>query len=179
MKVLKILLFTVIALVVVFIAVGASLPDSSHVERSIVIDAPPAQVFELANDFQSFNRWSPWYSIDPNTEYTFSGPEEGKGAKMAWHSNNKEVGSGTQTITQSQPNELIKVELDFGAMGVAAGSYTLKPEGTGTHLIWAFDVEHGGSLLNRYFGLMMDKWVGQDYAKGLANLKRIAEAANE
>ncbi len=98
---------------------------------------------------------------------------------MAWHSDNKEVGNGTQTITQSQPNELIKVELDFGAMGIAAGSYTLKPEGTGTHFIWAFDVEHGGSLLNRYFGLMMDKWVGKDYAKGLANLKRIAEATNE
>ncbi len=179
MKILKTLLVIVVALVVVFFAVGAALPDASHVERSIVIDAPPEQVFELANNIKNFNQWSPWHPIDPNTEYTFSGPEEGQGAKMAWHSDNKDVGSGTQTITQSQPNELIKVELDFGTMGVADSSYKLKPEGEDTQFIWTFDVKHGGSLINRYFGLMMDKWVGTDFEEGLAKLKQVAEAAKQ
>lgn len=177
MKILKTLLFIVIALVVAFFAVGAALPDSTHVERSIVIDAPPEQVFNHANNFRNFNDWSPWHPIDPNTKYTFSGPEQGVGAKMAWHSDNSDVGSGTQTILQSDPNELIKVELDFGAMGIADASYILKPSGKGTHFTWAFDVAHGGSLVNRYFGLMMDKWVGADYEKGLAKLKQVAEAA--
>ncbi len=176
MKILKTLLFIVIALIVVLVAVGAALPDSSHVERSVVIDAPPEQVFKLANNLKNFNEWSPWHPIDPNTKYTFSGPAAGVGAKMAWHSDNKNVGSGTQTILQSEPSELIKVELDFGAMGIADASYILKPSESGTHFTWAFDVKHGGSLINRYFGLMMDKWVGADYEKGLAKLKQVAEA---
>lgn len=175
MKILKISLFVVLVLVAVLIAVGAALPDSSHVERSVVIDVPPEQVFKLANTIKKFNQWSPWYPIDPDTEYTFSGPDEGVGASMAWHSDNKQVGSGRQTITQSQPNELIKVELDFGTMGIADASYQLTAEGAGTHFVWAFDVEHGGSLINRYFGLMMDKWVGADYETGLAKLKQVAE----
>lgn len=178
MKILKILLLIVIALVVVFVAVGATLPGSSHVERSIDIDARPEEVFKLANNFKNFNQWSPWHPIDPNTKYTFSGPQQGVGAKMAWHSDNKQVGSGTQTILQSVPNELIKVELDFGTMGVADASYIIKPSEKGTHFTWAFDVEHGGSLINRYFGLMMDKWVGADYEKGLVKLKQVAEATD-
>ena len=176
MKILKTLLFVVIALVIVLVAVGAVLPATTHVERSIVIDAPPDHVFNFANNIKNFNQWSPWHPIDPDTEYTFSGPDEGVGAKMAWQSDDKNVGSGTQEITQSQANELVQVFLDFGDMGAADAKYILKPEGEGTQFTWDFDTEHGWDLMSRYIGLMMDGWVGTDYEKGLAKLKQVVEA---
>ncbi|MGI9283759.1 MAG: SRPBCC family protein [Pseudomonadales bacterium] len=175
MKILKTLLFVVIALVLVLVAVGAVLPDTTHVERSVVIDAPPDHVFTFANNIKNFNQWSPWHPIDPNTKYSFSGPDQGVGAKMTWQSDHKNVGSGSQEIMQSQANELVKVFLDFGDMGVADAIYALKPEGEGTHFTWAFDTEHGWNLMGRYFGLMMDSWVGTDYEKGLAKLKQVVE----
>ncbi len=176
MKILKILLFAVIALVIVLVIVGALLPAASHVERSIVIDAPPEHVFQHANNFRNFNEWSPWYELDPEAEYTFSGPDQGVGAKMAWQSEHDEVGSGSQEIVQSQANELIKVFLDFGDMGVADASYILKPQREGTDFTWAFETEHGWNLVSRYIGLMMDKWLGPVYEKGLTKLKQVAEA---
>ena len=43
------------------------------------------------------------------------------------------------------------------------------------HLI-ADGIHPAGNLIGRYFGLMMEKWLGPDYEKGLENLKRVAEA---
>jgi len=37
----------------------------------------------------------------------------------------------------------------------------------------------GRSPLNRWFGLFMDKLVGPDFEAGLANLKRLSEAARQ
>jgi Polyketide cyclase / dehydrase and lipid transport len=53
----------------------------------------------------------------------------------------------------------------------------LAPEGTGTRATWSLDTDFSGSLLGRYFGLALDRMVGPDYEKGLAQLKALAESA--
>jgi hypothetical protein len=42
---------------------------------------------------------------------------------------------------------------------------------------WTNEGEMGGNPINRWFGLMMDRMVGPDFEAGLANLKKLAEAA--
>ena len=96
MKVLKTLLMGLILLVVVFVVLALFLPDTAHVERSIFVKAPPEAVFDLVDDFESFNRWSPWAQKDPDTQYSFTGPEQGVGAMMRWHSEDPSVGAGSQ-----------------------------------------------------------------------------------
>jgi uncharacterized protein YndB with AHSA1/START domain len=175
MKILKGLFYIIVTLILLFVVIGFFLPQQQHVEREIVISASPAEIFQKINDPKSFNQWSPWAEIDPNTDYTYVGPESGKGAGMTWSSENPNVGSGSWMITESKLNQTIKVDLDFGSEGKATSFYDLKLEGEGTRITWGFDMDAGMNPMNRWFGLMMDKWIGADYEKGLAKLKTLIE----
>ena len=165
-----------LVLVVVILAIGLLLPSKTHVERSIVINAPPSSVFPFVNDLHKFNLWSPWAKLDPNTQYTFSGPASGVGATMAWRSDNRDVGNGQHKIMVSTPDQHVQTALDFGDMGTALATFDLVATGTDTRLTWGFDQDVGYNMMGRYFGLMMDKMIGPDFEQGLANLKTVAES---
>ena len=165
-----------IAVVVIVLVIGLLLPSKIQAERSIVIHAAPNAVFGFVNDFHKFNLWSPWAKLDPNTQYTFSGPASGLGAKMEWHSEHRNVGSGQQQIIVSKPDQQVQTALNFGDMGTALATFDLGAAGTDTRVTWGFDQDTGYNLLGRYFGLMMDKFIGADYEQGLANLKTLAES---
>lgn len=165
----------VLVLVAVVFVVGNLLPDRVHVERKIIITAPPERVFSLVNNLKEFNRWSPWAAKDPNTQYRFEGPESGVGAKVYWSSENKQVGSGSQEIIESRPNEFVRTALDFGAQGKASASFIVDSISEGSRVTWGLDVDAEGSVIGRYFGILIDRMVGPDYETGLDNLRKIAE----
>ena len=161
---------------VVLLAAGAFLlPREVAVERSIAIDAPPDAVFPHLNSTQAMGEWSPWLGRDPNIQLAFSGPETGAGNKLDWTSEVPEVGNGSQEITAVVENERVETALDFGEMGTAEAWLTLAPSGDSTEVVWGFVTDTGMNPMARYFGLMMDKWVGGDYETGLANLKALVE----
>lgn len=176
MKVVKILLGVLATLAVLFAIGGMLLPSEQHVERSIVVNADPAEVFSLVNDYREFNKWSPWATLDPEgTRYEFSGPAAGVGAKMSWSSEHPNVGSGRQEIVASQPHTVVKSRLEFEGFDTPSyATFTLEAIDGGTRLTWSFDANFD-NILGRYMGLMMDKWVGSDYERGLARLKALAE----
>ena len=175
MNVIKKLLLAMAVFAVALYAVGLALPQTAHVERSIVVNAPPVTVFTVLNGFRQFPRWSPWADLDPNAVTTVEGPETGVGAKMSW-SGNAEVGTGSQEILESTPPASIKLRLTFGDFpGAFLASYTLAPEGEGTRVTWGFDADYGASVLGRYFGLLSDSMLGPDYEKGLGRLKTFVE----
>ena len=176
MAILKKLILVVALLLVLLAAIGMLLPRWVHVERSIVIDAPRATVFAFVDRFKQFNKWSPWADVDPDAKYTWEGPDYGVGAKQSWVGNPKTIGSGSEEIVEVKPPELVKVRLDFGAQGVSASQFLLAVEGAGTNVTWSFDSDMGAGPIGRYFGLLIDHWVGPDYEKGLANLKKLAES---
>src|SRR5262245_21452972 len=151
------------------------LPRHSHVERSIVIDAPRATVFALVDGFKQFNKWSPWAALDPNARYTIEGPEFGVGAKQSWNGDPKTVGAGSQEIVDVKPMESVTSRLDFGQQGTATATMLLTPQAAGTRVIWSLETDNGAGPVGRWFGLMMDRWVGPDYERGLVNLKKLAE----
>ena len=93
---------------------------------------------------------------------------------MSWASNDPNVGAGSQTITEHVPNSRVAVDLDFGAMGKSQAYWDLKPEGTGTSATWGFKMKLDG-MMDRWFGLLMDRFIGPDYEKGLAKVKALAE----
>lgn len=176
MGILKKILLGIVVLVALLVVVGLFLPSSAHVERSAVIAAPICTVHALANGYARFNEWSPWAKRDPNTKYTYEGPDSGVGAKMSWASDDRNVGAGSQEIVESKPFELVRTKLDLGDQGTADAFFRLSKEGEGTKVVWGFDTDFGWSLIGRYFGLAMDSLVGDDYEKGLANLKTFAES---
>jgi effector-binding domain-containing protein/uncharacterized protein YndB with AHSA1/START domain len=173
---LKRLIVVVVTLVALLAAAGMLLPRHSHVERKVVIDAKPSTVFALVDGFKQFNKWSPWAALDPNAKYAREGPEFGVGAKQSWSGDPKTVGSGSQEIIEVDPPKRVKSRLDFGDRGIAVAELSLAPEGNGTQVTWSLETDNGAGPVGRYFGLMMDRWVGPAYERGLANLKSLAES---
>jgi hypothetical protein len=101
---------------------------------------------------------------------------------LSWSGEPHLVGSGWQEIVGSIPNEQIDIQLDFDSQGIANSRFTFEPAGNVTLVTWSFDSELTEGLnfidgfLARYFGLLFDRWIGNDYEKGLANLKQFAES---
>ena len=173
---LKKLLGALLIVVIVLVGVAYMLPREAHVERSIVIDRPAAAVFPLLNSLKRFNEWSPWAQYDPNLRLSFTGPETGPGAAMHWVGNSK-VGTGDQIITESIPDKRVSTDLTFGDMATSKASWLLTSEGSSTTVVWTLDSNLGNNPAFRYMGLFMDKMVGPDYERGLAQLKTLAEKA--
>src|SRR5690242_13708909 len=82
-------------------------PDEFRISRSAIIPASAEQIFPHVNELHKWDAWSPWAKLDPNAKNSFKGPAAGVGAIMRWQGNNK-VGSGSMTVTDSKPNELVR-----------------------------------------------------------------------
>ncbi|MCG3167539.1 MAG: hypothetical protein POELPBGB_03331 [Bacteroidia bacterium] len=177
---LKKVLLGIGGLLVLLLVVAYLLPSKVHVERSIVINAPASKIFAEVNSLQKWTAWDPWSKKDPNIQDIYTGPESGVGNTNTWKSDHKDVGSGSQTITESVPNETIKSKMLFGdageEYGEAAGFFNFTAEGENTKVVWGMDMDLGMNPMARYFGLMMDGSVGKDFEQGLTNLKAHVES---
>jgi uncharacterized protein YndB with AHSA1/START domain len=149
--------------------------DTFRLERSIIVDAPPAAIFRHIEDFRAWADWSPYEKMDPNLAKTYSGPARGVGAAYAWVG--KKAGSGRMEIVQSSPPWKVVIKLDFSRPMTAhnTAEFTFEPQGAGTKVTWAMSGPN--TLMSKVMGLFftMDKLVGPQFEEGLANLKRLAE----
>ena len=165
------------AVIVIFLGVVARQPADFRIERSIAIAAPPADVFAQVNDFHNWAAWSPWEKLDPAMKKTFSGTPTGVGSVYEW-TGNDQVGTGRMTLTDSQPNDLIRIKLEFIKPFEATNTteFNLKPDGGETKVIWS--MAGNNNFMAKAAGLFMnmEKMVGGDFEKGLAQLKSTVEA---
>lgn len=147
------------------------------VERSATIAAAPAVVYGLLVDFHRWPEWSPWEEIDPNMTRTYSGPESGLGATYAWQGNRK-AGEGRMEIIEADEPNGLTIKLDFLKPFKAQNTtrFALAATGDGTEVTWT--MVGAKTLMTKVMGLVksMDKMIGPDFEKGLAKLKRAAEA---
>lgn len=166
-----------VAVVVLFVIVVLTRPGEFRYERSAVINATPDAVFPLVNDFHNWKGWSPWDKLDPSQKTTFEGPAQGVGAIYGW-SGNDDVGEGKMTITDAKTNESVKIKLEFIRPFAAVNDteFTFKTDGVGTKVSWAMSGKN--NFMSKAFGLFvdMDKMIGSDFDKGLAQMKQLGEA---
>jgi len=158
------------ALAVILLGVAFALPGQVTIARSVVINAPESIVFPYLNDLHRFGDWSPWGARDPELAATFSGPDQGKGAKVEWTSSKPSVGAGSMQITESNPNQHIDLAVNFNGLD-GTSYYEVVPSGSGSKITWGFGYESGTSPLKRWKGLLLDRYVGAEYRDALAKLK--------
>jgi Polyketide cyclase / dehydrase and lipid transport len=158
------------ALAVILAAVALALPGQVTVARSVVINAPEAAIFPYLNDLHRFGDWSPWAARDPQLTVAYSGPEQGKGAKVEWTSNKPSVGLGSMEIIESNPNRHIDLTVSLNGLD-GTSYYEVVPSGSGSKVTWGFSYESGTSPLKRWKGLMLDRYIGAEYRDALAKLK--------
>ena len=167
----------IVVAVLIVCAVIAMQPSEFKITRTATVNAPPDAVFAQVNDFHKWDAWSPWAKIDPNMKTTYSGPDSGQGASYSWVGNDQ-VGEGKMTINQSHPPQHIMIDLEF-IKPFAQRSVTefmFKPNGDKTDVTWSMSGQNG--FLGKAFGLFMnmDKMVGADFEKGLAQLDKASQS---
>jgi len=176
-------MFKYIAIALVVIVAGiltaaATRPDNFRVERGVRVSAPAEKIFHYVNDFHQWGVWSPWEKLDPAMKRSFAGPQSGNGAVYEWQGNGK-VGQGRmEIIDATEPGHVI-IQLDFlkPIEGHNRATFNFQPVGNDTEVVWSMD---GPSpYLSKVMGLFfnMDKLIGDDFEKGLANLKAASEAS--
>jgi uncharacterized protein YndB with AHSA1/START domain len=147
------------------------------VERSTTIDAPPDRVFEQLVSFHNWVNWSPWEGLDPDLQRTYSGPGSGVGSVYVW-SGNRKAGQGRMEITQASAPAKVMIELFFEKPFKARNNSTFNvlPAGSGCRVTWTMTGRK--TLMTKVMGVFtsMDKLVGPDFERGLAQLKSTAEA---
>jgi polyketide cyclase/dehydrase/lipid transport protein len=151
--------------------------SSFEVTRATTIQADPARVHGLVNDFREWTAWSPWEDLDPELERTYSDPSSGVGAHYAWKGNRK-AGEGSMEITGSGADR-VEIELAFlkPMRNTQLVEFVMTPVGAGTDVTWRMSGQHEGVLMNLFSKVVsMDKLIGKDFEKGLARLKAVAEA---
>jgi uncharacterized protein YndB with AHSA1/START domain len=173
---LKIILIALAVIVIVFVVIVALQTSEFHVARSTTISAPPAAVFVQVNDFHKWEAWNPWGKIDPAMKQTYEGAPAGTGAIYTWAGNN-EVGEGRMAIIESRPSELIRVKLEFFKPFAATNTaeFTFKPEANQTVVTWSMFGEKNFMAKAIHLFMNMDKMIGGQFEKGLAEMKSVVE----
>jgi len=163
---LKKILGILLLLIIVALVAALFLPKDIHVERTATIDAPPAAVFNQVNQLKNWEKWSPWFKMDPDMVVSYNGNSAGKGASYSWEG--PETGTGTLTITDSKPFNSISTALDFGDQGTGYGSWSFVDKGNQTEVTWGMDTNIPWPF--NLMGLRMDASLGPQFEEGLANL---------
>ncbi len=175
-KIILIAAIVIIVPIAAILAYASTQPDEFRVQRSASIKAPPQKIFPYLNDFRRSVEWSPYEKMDPDMKRVYSGAPIGKGAIYEWDGD-KNIGAGRLEIIDAAPPSKLTYTLDFSRPFEAHNivDFTLDEKGGATEVTWAM---HGPMpLISKVMCLFfnMDKMVGGDFEKGLANLKTLAE----
>jgi len=164
------------AVVLIFLIIVALQSPDFRVSRSATMSAPAPAVFAHVNDLHRWEAWNPWGKIDPAMKQTYEGAPAGVGQIYSWVGNSQ-VGEGRMTITESRPSDLVCIKLEFFKPFKAtnAAELTFKPEGNQTAVTWSMSGTKNFMHKAVHLFMNMDKMVGGQFEKGLADLKAIVE----
>ena len=169
-------LIALAVIVIVFVVVVAMRPSEYRVARTITISAPAPVVFAQVSDFHKWNAWNPWAKMDPAMKQTYEGAPAGTGAVYTW-TGNRQVGEGRMTLTESRPPDLIRINLEFlkPFAATSTAEFTFRPEGQRTAVTWSMvgNLNFVAKVIHLFVG--MDRMIGANFEKGLADMKSVAE----
>jgi uncharacterized protein YndB with AHSA1/START domain len=174
-KIVMALFAVVVIAILAVLGIASMKPDTMRIERKGTTAAAPATVYAILNDFHRFHEWSPWQKLDPDMKVDIQG---GPGIGSVYHwSGNAEAGEGRMTITDTQPDSHVGMDLEFIKPFESKNTceFTLAPSGSGTEVTWVMNSKNNMMSKVMCVFMDMDKMVGKDFTEGLSNLARVAE----
>jgi hypothetical protein len=177
MKFLKRLLLFILFLVAAALITALFVSKDLNVEKEIVINKSKSQVFDYIKYLKNQNSYSVWAKMDPNMKASFAGTDATVGFVSAWEGN-KDVEKGSQTITAIVEGEKLETDLKFiEPWESTAKAYmnTTAVNDSATKVVWGFKSKMTYPMNIMKLFMNMEKMLGDDYEKGLANLKTVLE----
>jgi hypothetical protein len=175
MKALKIILFGIVGLIVLYLILSLIGPKDYKVERSKVVNASPDIVWAEVVNYPQWASWSPFQEMEPTARNIFEGENGTVGSSMAW--DGEKLGKGKMTISALDPNKKMDYELAFlEPMSMSSKGYFSFEglENKQTKVTW---VDEGNiPFLQRGMTLFMsmDKFMGPAFERGLFKLDSIS-----
>lgn len=178
MKLGRLLLFFLLAVIITTAALSFMLPTSQKIERSIVINAPAAIIYNQLIKLENFNKFSVWSQQDSTAVYTLSGTDGTVGANSSWKGSPEISGEGKIEITALEPNRKVIHKLQFSQPKKANAESVFSLNETNkatTTVTWTFNMAtpRPWNIFNLLFSL--DKEKGKDFEDGLKAMKTMIE----
>ena len=103
-----------------------------QINRTIIIRAQPARVFEVLADYGTWTTWSPWLIADPDAKVVVSKNPASVGSTYHW--TGTVTGEGELVHKQLIPGQLVDDDLTFlkPFKSLAKTSFQLRPANGGT-----------------------------------------------
>ncbi|MBD1398494.1 SRPBCC family protein [Pontibacter sp. JH31] len=174
MKILKKILLTVVALVVLALVVALFVNKEYAVEREITINRPKAEVYDYLKFLKNQDEFSVWATKDPNMKKDFRGTDGTVGFVSSWDSESDDVGAGEQEIKGMTEGERIDYELRFFRPFEATDNAYLVTEAVSenqTKVKWGFDGKMDYPMNLMLLFMDMEEMLGNDLQAGLDQLK--------
>ncbi|MDX2008563.1 MAG: SRPBCC family protein, partial [Myxococcaceae bacterium] len=175
MLLLKLVVAALSAFVVFAVVFSALLPSTYRFEKSVRIARPVEDVEPLVTDVTRYRTWSAWGEKEPGATYVNepSGDSRHLGAKVSWKG--QQIGEGSlTTVARAEHSITNHLELKTPAPMKSTDVIRFEADGRDTVVTWSNEGQLPFPM--RFFGLVVDRVVGADYARGLARLKEQLEA---
>ena len=108
-----IVVYLLAGIIALFLLIAAIVGTKWSYEKSILIEAPVATVWDKIKSLHALNQWNPWVGKDPNVKIAFSSEDGVPGATYSWDSEIKQVGAGSQTILNITEQQEMATRVDF------------------------------------------------------------------
>ena len=171
------LLIALVLVVVIFVLVGVALPSHRYVSNTTETSRPQPVVFDMLTGFKRYRDWSALTKQDPKIQFSFSGPDSGKGAHVDYASAIPGIGNGSLQVDEVVPGEKIVYTVSNDDYGTdKTMTFRFKKVGNqklSVEITESYDVDYGFNLLGRYAGLYVTRSVGDPMKAGLTNLNNL------
>lgn len=160
---------------VIFIGVIAMyLPSEFRVERSLLIEAQPKDVYAVLVDLKKWEQWGTWFQDDPNLAVAYEGPDRAIGMRAAW--NGDVLGAGSIEIVSLKHKRQLAYTLDHHFHSVHSdGEFQIESTAMGSRLTWVSHGDVGYNLLQRFLLIGYGKELIEHIDIGLENIKTMVE----
>lgn len=172
---MRIVLIVVALIVGIILLVPAFIDEDVTITRSVEINKPVEQVYNVVKDFNYYKQWNAWSQMDKDASGEISGSVGEVGAKWSWDGDT--VGIGSLTIQELVPNKTIISRLEFVSpmAGEADDLWNFEViDSSHTKITWSY-AGSASSYFMRYMNPMMEGMLGPQLEIGLSNLKNLVE----
>ena len=172
---LRKILLVLLAVVLLVVLVGLALPTAFVLERSVVVEAPPAKIHAFVGDLRRWPEWTVWQESSPEMRIELGPTTTGVGASQRW---TDPTGAGRLVFTRCDEAG-VAYDMSFvddGEEMPAKGAIDYAVEGRATRVTWSMSGDFAVPVVGGWLRLVMLGLIAEDFDKGLAKLKRAAEA---
>ncbi|MCM8570810.1 SRPBCC family protein [Gramella jeungdoensis] len=169
--------YLIIAIITFFAFLHAWARKDYDISRTVVINRSREEVYNFVRQLKKQALWNPWFSRDPDAIMKYKGEDGKPGASFYWKGN-KKVGEGIQRIVKARQGRIFETKILFiKPVKVNALTYigVKELEQEKTKMVWGVRGHLAFPLTIISLFYSPEKALGENFEKGLKDLKRILE----